>query len=578
MTPEEEALLRARLGVGGASLMAPAVDRLSAFRDKVFGTPSLSMPAVPESARGLLPERGRNAADIVEGTEPGDPLAISRKTQAALGSPSAGPEPLREMDTPLASVSPGPQLNPGLGQIGRPMGGGMGGAPGGDLKSRWEYAQKQGLDELGAARELTGDLGAAQRQRTELVAGEERAQAAQMRSDAEQQKAIEAEAHDRVMRVANRTEQLAAEIGKSKVDATRFMRNKDTATQVVMNIGAIAGGMLQGMNGGSNPFLDRLDRLIEQDIAEQQSEIDGKKAQLSANQSLFGQLLAESGDRRVAADQTRRLMYEAAKVDLKAKSDQWGIPEAKAATDLAMNGIDQKIADINANGAKAAYETYLKQAAAAAAARQAAERRQYEMMKDLAEFGLKKDHLEIERQKALGLTGEDINKQTWALGKELSDPKLAEGRAAVDDTKRRLAGLKPDEGLPGVGRMADFRNKLRPEGINVFNPLMQGANAIAGLSDNERVSRLEWERTKEAYIRELSGAAIGKEEKADLIRKFEGAKTPAEQRKAVELADKYYTQREDALEAGVDPRARQAFRARKAGLHPAMPSTVEEKK
>ena len=126
--------------------------------------------------------------------------------------------------------------------------------------------------------------------------------------------------------------------------------------------------------------------------------------------------------------------------------------------------------------------------------------------------------------------------------------------------------------------MADFRNKLRPEGINVLTPIMQGANAVAGLSDNERVTRMNWERTKEGYIRELSGAAIGKEEKGDLIRKFEGAKTPAEQRNAIELADAVFKSRESTLKSGVDPRARQVFEARKEGLQPSMPSSVQVKK
>jgi hypothetical protein len=316
--------------------------------------------------------------------------------------------------------------------------------------------------------------------------------------------------------------------------------------------------MLRGLQGGPNEFMNRLDGYIEQDIREQQAEIDNKKAALHANQSMVGQLLQVTGDRRVAADVARRLMYESAKTDLAAKNARYGIPEAKAGVDLAMNAIDQKIATINAEGAKNAYEVALKQAAAAAAARKAAEKEAFDRSMKILEMGQKQDELEIKRKQASGESLEDLNKQTQALGKELGAKDLTEGRAAVENAQRRLQGLKPDEGLPGVGPVADIREKF-------------GRIPVVGLSAQERVSRGDWEKIKLAYQHQITGSGASNEERAMLSKAFEGARTPAEQRNAIAQADDFFTRREDAIRKGFDPRAVKLYDSRG---RTAMPSSV----
>jgi hypothetical protein len=260
-----------------------------------------------------------------------------------------------------------------------------------------------------------------------------------MRADAEDEKRINEDAHARVMKVVDRTEQLANEIRPAKVDSGRFMRNKDTGTKVLMHIGAIASGMLSGLQGGPNEFMNRLDGYIEQDIREQQAEIDNKKAALHANQSMVGQLLQVTGDRRVAADVARRLMYESAKTDLAAKSARYGIPEAKVATDLAMNAMDQKITNINAEGAKALYEAKLREAAAAAAARKAAEKEVWERSMKVLEMGQKQDEIEIKRQHELGDQRDPLGKegrQKLAAEEAKTQQELDANLRAVDSAQK----------------------------------------------------------------------------------------------------------------------------------------------
>lgn len=545
--------------------------------------PSMGLQGAPDFAARLSgPTSGPvgRAAEIASGHSPGDLLSLSGKAQARLGAmpPMEAPGGLQPMDTPLASVNGAPALNPGYAQVGRPMGGMGGPGPGNGLKAAFDAAQRKQLAEMGVQRELTGDLGAAQVGRTMAVSKEEQDAAAWTQEQAMAQQRINDAAHAKLQAFGERNQQLADEIASAKVDTGRWFRNKDIQTKITMGIGAIASGMLRGLQGGPNAFLDRMDGYIDQDIRAQQDEISNKKASLSARQGIYGQMLQETGDSRLAADQSRALMLQGIRADLKAKTDLYGIPEARATTELAMNGIDQRIAGAQTGIAQAAWEWAQRQAAAAAAAQAAAQREAWAHSMQIAELGLKGDELAIKRAQASGQTFEDLNKQTQSLGTALGAKDLTEGRAAVDNAKRRLQGLKPDEGLPGVGRVADARAGLRPEGINTLNPLMQAANAVAGLSDAERVSRGDWEKIKLAYQHQITGSGASEGERKMLSAAFEGARGPAEQRNAISQADDFFARREAAIKAGYDPGVVKVFEARREGIQPTLPSSVQVKR
>ena len=75
MTPEEEALLRARLGDVNPSL-GTGYDYASAFRNRVMGIPQV-----------------QRAGEVVTGMTPGTPLALSRKAAGMVGDPLPGSLP-----------------------------------------------------------------------------------------------------------------------------------------------------------------------------------------------------------------------------------------------------------------------------------------------------------------------------------------------------------------------------------------------------------------------------------------------------------------------------------------------------
>ncbi len=176
-------------------------------------------------------------------------------------------------------------------------------------------------------------------------------------------------------------------------------------------------------------------------------------------------------------------------------------------------------------------------------------------------MGQKQDEIEIKRQQASGMSPEDINKQTQQLSRDLGEKELVQGRAAVENTKRRLAGLKQDEGLPGVGPLADFREKL-------------GRVPVVGLSPEERVSRSDWDKMRLAYQVQITGSGGSEEQMKQISSAFQGARTPAEQRNTVAQVDDFFARMEAAKKAGYDPRIVKLYEQRKEGIQPSMPSSV----
>jgi len=482
---------------------------------------------------------------------------------------------LRPMNTPLADVRSAPTLQEqAREQVAQ--GAGLGGGGGGNgLRSRWEQAQQEELRQMGLGSDLAREQGINQSLRTDMVSDREDQDAARMQRDAANQQQIDHDAATKHDAFLARQQTLADDLAKKQIDPSRLLRNADAQTQFTIGLGAALGGgnaMLNGSNGNSS--LDRLDKLIDRDIQSQIQDIDSAKASFSARSSLFGQMMQETGDQRLAAMQTRSLIYEGMKLKLKSDAARLGIPELRTSAEILANGIDQKKAALDEQMRGQALKMAQAQAQAAASARAAAERLAHERLMDLAKLNLEQQKIDASRE---GKSG-DLNRQTQSLGDKLGDKDLAEGRGAVDAAKRRLQSLAPDEGLPGVSRSGDFRAGLKPEGANLLNPIAYAANATAGLSDSERVSRSDWAKMKAAYIKQISGSGVSAGERKILEETFEGARTPAEQRNAVAQANKYFEDRESAIKAGFDPAAVELFESRRSSIRPQLPSGAKEKR
>lgn len=411
-TNDEEA------GLLMSKLTDPSItaDSGQAFRDRVMGVPSAAPPdestlygrlsgsygpavsgaalasTVGPGALGVLGiGLGANGLrrNLMGGSSHGDNGAIDFPDDA---------EPLRPMASPGVNIEPAPTLDPRYGRAGAVGANGYGASPGGGLKGAWDKAQQRQLGTLDDQKNAEANLGAAKEERIQKVGDLQEINANRMQRDAEIQQKADSDASARFQQYLDTSSKYVDEVRNAKTDPGRLMRNADGGMQMNIAMGSISGGMLSALNGGSNKFMDHLDKVIDRDIRAQQDAVENQKFAVGARNTTFGQMLAEHGDSRLAEMQTRNLMYEAMKTKFQADSDRLGIPEVRANNVLAINAIDQKQAAMDEEFKKHAYMLAQQQAAAAAAAQRAAEERVWQHQKDVFEMGHKTDELQVRRE------------------------------------------------------------------------------------------------------------------------------------------------------------------------------------
>ncbi len=568
-TPEEIALLEQKLGVARAA--APVLARVGESSQRLLNHPALAIN--PATLPGFVGQKAAQAGLEAFGLDSGA-HSTTKLQHGGRGFDAPGNETqLRPLNVAYPEIEASKTLDPRYAQLAK-VGAGGGGPGLGGLKSAWDEARGTQLADYDTDKMLARQLGINQSEKTAQMADLETLHAQRQERDAQIQQEQEAKTAEQHERYLARNRELADDSGKQKVDPGRLFRDKSTGERFAFALGGVLGGALSGLTGGPNEFMSRVDKMIDRDIAAQEKEIDNKKASLSARNTVYGQMLQETGDRRLAAQQTRNLMYEAAKQKLAADAERLGIPSVKTQAEQAAQIFQHKQDELNVQFKHDAYATAQAQAAAAAAAQRQAEEKAGQRQMQVAELGLKKDAQEIERAKALGVSPQDLNKQVQELGKALSDKELASGRANIDQISRRMDSAAPGEGLAGVGRLADARDSLK-YAASPLNPLGMFANKVLGLSAEERVSRNDWESFKLDVAKQLSGSGVSDKEREKINSSIEGAKTPAEQRNAINKAREFFQQQEARTKAGYDPRAVQIFEQRLQGYKPELPSTAK---
>lgn len=386
--------------------------------------------------------------------------------------------------------------SPGMGG-----GGGMGDYGIGALSRAYRQSLLNQQGTFNEEKDLVERKGELQGEKIDKMAGLTELEAAQKQRRAEleeQHQAQVAQQHDAFLA---RNEELANQIASEKIDPNRLMASKSAGDKAMWLIS----GILNGAAGKGDQVLKRIDDQITEDIRQQQAAVDNKKASLSARQNLFGQMMQESGDRRVAEMQTRNLMLESYKTALAARADRLGIPEVAVNAQLAMNGItQQKQNPLQSQMAKDALASAQAQASANAAAQHAAEMQAWNRSMEVAKLGLEKqkvdnetlktqaearkstDPLEVERLKAQ----QEVN----ALNKSISaaDPaKVAAGTSLGEAAAEHLPDFIPGVTSarknmnereaynalvrPGVGAAW----KLRTGGVEPKNPTILDEQAKA---------------------------------------------------------------------------------------------------
>lgn len=538
--------------------MADERSKLDEFKARIAGSVGrvAANPMIQGMANVAIAPGAGNVLSLAGADRPRPMTSFERTspTQADMTAPQAqNPAPYPFNSGGGEAYAPTPAA-PGIPAPGTArMGAAVGANPMSGLRGRLNEAQLATMEGLDQDAELQRDQGDAKAKKMEQFAKLYEQQAADQEIDARMQQQADFDAKQKHVAFLERNEKLANDIGEQKIDPGRLMRSKSTAEKGLFVVSSILGGALRGLDGGRNDALDRMDKEIDQDINAQQSAIDNKKASMSARQSLFGQMLQETGDSRVATMQTRNLMYESFKQKLLSEGERSNIPEVKINAEQGARAIQAKQDANRENLAASALQQAQQAAAAAAGARAAAEKDAWKRSMEVSELALKKDELEIKRAASNKESGKDVDRQVESLAKDLADPKLASGRAPVEALRAQLSQTPADQGIAGVGLSGDIRANM-----------LGGLGSRVLLSDQERVNRGNWDKVKLAYQSQITGSGASDAERKMLSQAFEGAKSAAEQRAAIQSAESLFKQQEERRMAGASPDAQAIFRQRLA--------------
>ncbi len=441
-------------------------------------------------------------------------------------------------------------------------------------------AEKRGLYGTFDAEEGAVQRGAeTEESRANLMAGGMARISMQQQEEAQRQADEAAHAAELFRGHMEESQRQLDDVRSQKVDANRLYA--DDGSKVGAVLGGILGGIYQGLNKlEKNPFIEDMNRAIQQDIALQERNLSRKTSAIEQKQNMLGQLRAVYKDEAVAKLQAQNLMYEGAKQKLAAEAATYDSPAIAAKADQAITAIDRQQKGLKVQDA------LQQQAAAAAAAASAAAAKRAREQQEIDNY-LKFDHANTEHMKAAaevaksgGERADKTNTQTQKLGDELSKPELVAARQTIDDLKAKvMKGRNPQTGaaeydnttrVPGTGAGAELRDDLFPSRPSLLTAAIPGygpAHYLGKLDKEERASKLEWARLSDAYRVAVTGAGGGPEEIARLEKSFQGANTPEEQQTAIRLADTMLHEREARIRAGAPTEAVQQYDRRLKAEH-----------
>lgn len=262
------------------------------------------------------------------------------------------------------------------------------------------------------------------------------------------------------------SDRLNAEIREAKVDPGRLYGNPRGAsgalTAIALALGGAAGGMLQGLKGGSNTFLDTINQGIDRDIASQEGAIRNMKDAAAGRQNLFSQLRQTHGDSALARNQAKLAMLESTKTTMEAQAIRMGTPVAMANAERNGALIDRQKADLQRQISGAAEAGAIRQAQAAAAARAAAEEQRFKRGVELEKLRLEGRKIDVDEAKNEGggkldgrfvSTGQtkDAAGNTIPTGYMAASPEAAAKRKVGIDGSTRAMNL--------IGQILDRRDE-----------------------------------------------------------------------------------------------------------------------
>lgn len=245
--------------------------------------------------------------------------------------------------------------------------------------------------------------------------------------------------------IAKDQAQLDSEAAKATENPRGYEDSRGTFGTIRDVLGGILGGALQGLQGGSNQYLDLIGKRIDRDIAAQRTAITQKKDAATAHRSLYGMALQRFGNENAAEAATHAAYLEGAEADLRKQAI------ASNDADVIRRGFEAA-AQINLQKQEWQARLVAQQQAAAGAAA-AAKAAQAERDR---EFGLKEYEAQTKRLEANGKGGEQAQKYANAVDNaKLPDlaTRIQRAEAAVNDGGGlgSVVGRLPDW-TPGISQ------------------------------------------------------------------------------------------------------------------------------
>jgi hypothetical protein len=423
----------------------------------------------------------------------------------------------------VAAVAPAPATAPA-----RPMAGAVQTGP--STLSQYRDAERQEMRTLEEGKELMADQGIDQAGRAEAVSLLRQAEADRQRRMAEDQQATERQAAQRFDAFQAQTERMTNNIATQQPDPGRLLHSASAGMQFSMALGAVAGGMLAGLQGGPNQFLAHLDKIIDRDIDAQKTQVENKRFAVGARNTMLSQMIQQAGDERLGMNMYRQMLLEAAKTDIAAKAESLGIPEIRAQSSLAVNGLQQKIDLLNKQNLGEKLRQEQAAAAAALAAKRAEEERQWQRQKDIFEMnlkagdqGIKQQNADTERTKAGAKTNQLSEKEEEQLrarrqglsylydlrrmadeGGELSSERTARGKSLFNGALNTLARAETG----GTRAPSEVEQEIIAKQLGTHDPNEWVVSRGLGLSNPSRAALDETIRKNEEAVLALE-AKIG---------------------------------------------------------------------
>jgi len=259
------------------------------------------------------------------------------------------------------------------------------------------------------------------------------------------------------------------------VDPGRSFKNMSTGKTLAFILGAIGGGLVAGVpgNGGRNPFIEMVNKQVEQDIAAQEKDLEQGWKGVKGMETAYENMRRNGVDMIVAKQTQQDQVYAALELDLSAKLSKAQDPVERARYDQALQAVqlerDRMTTDIQkyAGNQRAQYANAAASAADKQYNRMMAERKmRVDESRAMAQNA--KDYGEADvkvgaRDKAFVVTGIDpaTGRQTGGYARdEAAAAKVDDAIKNSDSILKSIAEIRRLRSEPGGGAYGRGTSKV----------------------------------------------------------------------------------------------------------------------